>query len=88
MIFPTFPSEICSFSAPTVPTFRISPHFVEFFNVWNTFGWFGLYEIIPGFFLALLAIVVFSLIGQKPSQAMKDIFDEVQTSVREERDLS
>ena len=56
--------------------------------VWNTFGWFGLYEIIPGFFLALLAIVVFSLIGQKPSQAMKDIFDEVQTSVRQERDLS
>ena len=55
--------------------------------VWNTFGWFGLYEIIPGFFLALLAIVFFSLIGQKPSQAMKDIFDEVEASVREGKDL-
>lgn len=56
--------------------------------VWNTFGWFGLYEIIPGFIFALAAIVIFSLIGQKPSQAMKDIFDEVQESVRRGRDLT
>ena len=56
--------------------------------VWNTFGWFDLYEIIPGFIFALAAIVIFSLIGQKPSQAMKDIFDEVQESVRRGRDLT
>ena len=56
--------------------------------VWNTFGWFGLYEIIPGFILALVAIVIFSLVGQKPSQAMKDIFDEVQESVRRGKDLT
>ena len=56
--------------------------------VWNTFGWFGLYEIIPGFIFALAAIVIFSLIGQKPSQAMKDIFDEVQESVRKGKDLT
>ena len=56
--------------------------------VWNTFGWFGLYEIIPGFIFALAAIVIFSLIGQKPSQAMNDIFDEVQESVRRGRDLT
>ena len=55
--------------------------------VWNTFGWFGLYEIIPGFLFALIAIVIFSLIGQKPSQAMKDIFDEVQVAVRKGEDL-
>ena len=56
--------------------------------VWNTFGWFGLYEIIPGFIFALAVIVIFSLIGQKPSQAMKDIFDEVQESVRKGKDLT
>ena len=55
--------------------------------VWNTFGWFGLYEIIPGFLFALIAIVIFSLIGQKPSQAMKDIFDKVQVAVRKGEDL-
>ena len=41
-----------------------------------------------GFIFALAAIVIFSLIGQKPSQAMKDIFDEVQESVRRGRDLT
>ena len=38
--------------------------------VWKQFGWLGLYEIIPGFILASVAIVVFSLIGPKPTKRM------------------
>ena len=38
--------------------------------VWKQFGWLGLYEIIPGFILASIAIVVFSLIGPKPTKRM------------------
>ena len=56
--------------------------------VWNTFGWFGLYEIIPGFVFATIAIIAFSLTGPKPSQAMIDIFREVDQAVKSGNDLS
>ena len=56
--------------------------------VWNTFGWFGLYEIIPGFIFATIAIVIFSLAGPKPSQAMLDIFQEVESAVKSGSDLT
>ncbi|MDO9322191.1 MAG: sodium/proline symporter PutP [Pseudomonas sp.] len=36
----------------------------------NFFGWTGLYEIIPGFILASLGILIFSRIGAGPSAAM------------------
>ena len=45
--------------------------------VWKQFAWFGLYEIIPGFVLASLAIVLFSLRGPAPSRAMQERFDAV-----------
>jgi sodium/proline symporter len=35
--------------------------------VWKHYGWLDLYEIIPGFLFASIAIVVFSLLGRAPS---------------------
>ena len=34
--------------------------------IWKQFGWLGLYEIIPGFLFATLAIVLFSLLDKAP----------------------
>lgn len=45
--------------------------------IWKQFAWFGLYEIIPGFLLASLAIVVFSLTGPPPSRAMQERYQAV-----------
>jgi sodium/proline symporter len=42
----------------------------------DPFGW-GLYEILPGFAVALVLIVVFSLIGPEPSEQMQSDFDIV-----------
>ncbi len=39
--------------------------------VWKQFAWLGLYEIIPGFLFASIAIVVLSLIGREPSATVK-----------------
>jgi sodium/proline symporter len=46
--------------------------------VWKNWIGMGLYEIIPGFILATLAIVIFSRIGQAPSQSMLSRFDEAE----------
>lgn len=47
--------------------------------VWkNFFGWTGLYEIIPGFILCTLGILIFSRIGNGPSAAMVKRFDEAE----------
>ncbi|MNH33536.1 Sodium/proline symporter [compost metagenome] len=46
--------------------------------VWKQFGWLGLYEIIPGFVFATLAIVVFSLLDKAPSKAMLDRFADAE----------
>jgi Na+/proline symporter len=47
--------------------------------LWKNFlGHLGLYEIIPGFILATLAIVVFSKIGNGPSASMIKRFDEAE----------
>jgi sodium/proline symporter len=50
--------------------------------VWKQFGWFGLYEMVPGFLLASLAIVVASKLGPPPSAAMDATFDAVQGELR------
>jgi sodium/proline symporter len=50
--------------------------------IWHQFAWFGLYEIVPGFLFGLVAIVVFSLIGEKPSEQMEKNFDFVVRTVR------
>ncbi|UQY33906.1 sodium/proline symporter PutP [Pseudomonas fulva] len=46
--------------------------------LWKNFIGLGLYEIIPGFILATLAIVVFSKIGRPASPAMVKRFDEAE----------
>ncbi len=46
--------------------------------VWKNWIGLGLYEIIPGFILATLAIVIFSRIGSAPSNAMHKRFDEAE----------
>ena len=49
--------------------------------IWNHFGWFGLYEILPGFVFATAAIVGVSLLDKAPSKSVNDTFDEVAAEV-------
>ncbi|MDO8696937.1 MAG: sodium/proline symporter PutP [Pseudomonas sp.] len=44
----------------------------------NFFAWTGLYEIIPGFILASLGILIFSRIGAGPSAAMHKRYAEAE----------
>ena len=46
--------------------------------LWKQGGWFGLYEIVPGFVLAWLAAVVVSRLGQ-PSASMLKKHQAVET---------
>jgi len=46
--------------------------------VWKQFAWWGLYEIVPGFALALVAIVAVSLLDAPPSKDITDHFDRAQ----------
>lgn len=47
--------------------------------LWKNFlGWTGLYEIIPGFILATLGILIFSRIGNGPSAAMHSNYDKAE----------
>lgn len=40
--------------------------------IWKQNAWFNLYEIIPGFLFASLAIFIVSLMGRAPSKAVKE----------------
>ena len=46
--------------------------------VWKHFAWLGLYEIIPGFILASLAIVCFSRVGDPATPAMQKRFNQAE----------
>ncbi|MDU2064618.1 MAG: sodium/proline symporter PutP [Sporomusaceae bacterium] len=46
--------------------------------IWKQFSWFGLYEIVPGFFLSCLTIYVVSLFDEEPSEAILADFAEVE----------
>ncbi|WP_339514879.1 sodium/proline symporter PutP [Pseudomonas sp. RL_15y_Pfl2_60] len=46
--------------------------------VWKNYIGLGLYEIIPGFILATLAIVVFSLLDKEPSATMQKRFADAE----------
>ena len=49
---------------------------------WNNLqgGIFQLYEIVPGFILSTIAIIVLSLLDKEPSQEILDEFEEVNTT--------
>jgi len=47
--------------------------------IWKQYGWLDLYEIIPGFLFASIAIVLFSLLGSKPSVAAVKRFEAAET---------
>ena len=49
---------------------------------WKQFGWLGLYEIVPGFVLATLAIALVSRFDATPSRAMQDRFDAVRDELK------
>ena len=48
--------------------------------VWKQFAFFGLYEIIPGFFLSLLAIYIVSKMDKEPAAEITATFDAVDKS--------
>jgi len=50
--------------------------------VWKNYGWLDLYEIIPGFAFACIAIVVVSLMGRKPSAAVEKRFNAAEAEYR------
>jgi len=46
--------------------------------IWKHFGWLNLYEIIPGFFLASLSIVIISLMGAEPCKKITSRFHKAE----------
>lgn len=46
--------------------------------IWIEYKWFNLYEIIPGFILAGIAIVVVSLAGREPDKSVQGRFAEAE----------
>lgn len=49
--------------------------------VWQHFQWFKLYEIVPGFALSAIAIVVISLLDKKPSAAIQSTHATVEAEI-------
>jgi sodium/proline symporter len=50
--------------------------------IWKQFSWFGLYELVPGFLLASVAIIFVSRLGIAPSRAMQERFDAVRDELK------
>lgn len=50
--------------------------------VWKQYAWLGLYEIIPGFALSSLVIVVVSLMGKAPSAAIVERFKKAEAEYK------
>lgn len=44
--------------------------------IWKQFAWFGLYELVPGFILSTLAIILFSLADKEPSRKIQEEFEK------------
>ncbi|MEG2880283.1 MAG: sodium:proline symporter, partial [Comamonas sp.] len=49
--------------------------------VWQHYHWFKLYEMVPGFALATLAIVVASLLDRPPSTRQLSLHAEVEREI-------
>lgn len=50
--------------------------------VWHSYAWFGLYELLPGFVFAAVAIYVVSKLGAKNAASIDAQFDAVQAEVK------
>jgi len=50
--------------------------------IWQQFGWFGLYEIVPGFILAALAIYLVSIMDNKPDPVVLANFDAAEEEIQ------
>lgn len=50
--------------------------------IWDYYDWFVLYEIIPGFGLACVAIVVVSLLGKPPAQTIQQRFNKADSDYK------
>jgi len=50
--------------------------------LWKQYGWAELYEIIPGFLFASIAILVFSLLDKAPSAAAQQRFEAAEAEYR------
>jgi sodium/proline symporter len=51
--------------------------------IWRQYTWFGIYEIIPGFILASIAIVAVSLLTRPPSASVVQKFNEAKSQIIE-----
>jgi sodium/proline symporter len=49
--------------------------------LWKHYAWFQLYEILPGFIAAFVAIVVVSKLNQLPAVSIKKLFDLVDDEI-------
>ena len=49
--------------------------------IWRNGGWFGLYEMVPGFVLASLTIVLVSWMDKQPSLAMQRAFAQMEAEM-------
>ena len=50
--------------------------------IWKQYAWLDLYEIIPGFIFASLAIWIVSLMGRKPSIAVENRFNAAEAEYK------
>ncbi len=50
--------------------------------IWRNGGWWGLYEMIPGFGLASAAVVMGSLLDRPPSAAVAEMFEQMRREAR------
>ena len=50
--------------------------------IWHEFAWWDLYEILPGFVLSMLSIIVVSLLDKAPPQVVTRTFDDVNAIVK------
>ncbi|NLB30920.1 MAG: sodium/proline symporter PutP [Alcaligenaceae bacterium] len=53
--------------------------------LWKNFANSSLYEIVPGFILSAIVIIVVSLLDKKPSQSIMETFDKVDKVMEESR---
>lgn len=51
--------------------------------VWGKGGWFGVYEMIPGFALASISLVFVSLLDREPPEKVRATFDQVHAELSE-----